>query len=132
MSGIRYEFYDIVEEAGVPHRFMEKHGNKFGDCVVRACAFALNQTYTHTLYELMLIDRHCLRAGMDINKYGGYLKSKGWKWTKCKPHISIHKIPNNGTYLVELDDHFTVVKDGVNYDTDDWRRWAVHSYWSKK
>ncbi len=105
-----------------------------GDCVTRAIALVTGKPYIevyNALNELAQDERIGKRKKKKSNARTGvykrtskkYLSSLGWKFkalmligTGCKAHLKKDELPN-GTIIAVVSRHFTVVKDGVIYDT---------------
>ena len=117
-------------------------GKYAGDCVVRAIAQALNQSWEQTYRELTEVG---IRLGClidEIGCYDSYLTSKGW--IKCKQE----RKPNGKKYTgIEFCDkiaqkdkvyiihigtgHISVVVDKKVNDTWDCTGGCVGNYWIK-
>lgn len=110
--------------------------NLIGDCVVRAIAIGLNQSYKQTLKDLC--EMSIEQGGMPNDEfiYEQYLTHKGW--VKCKPPRDEQgrkirlKDWHHPRAIVLLTDHLTAVIDDCEMDTGDWRNWCCNSYYTPK
>lgn len=111
---------------------------KTNDCVTRAIAIATGKPYKE-VYDELSKDRSA-RMGVYKTTYRKYLIRLGYTWTPtmfvgqgCKVHLKSEELPKNGTLIVSVSKHLTVVIDGVLYDTHDCSRSGtrcVYGYYS--
>ena len=102
------------------------NGKRVGDCVVRAIAKALNQSWEDTYIDLTL---QGLSMGDLLSSnavWGAYLKSKGFTReiipNECPDCYTIKDFCNehpNGTYVLGTGTHCVCVVDGCLYDSWD-------------
>lgn len=102
---------------------LNPHGLRVGDCVVRAIAKALNQSWETTYIELsmqgfMMGD---LLAANSV--WGEYLKGKGFSRgmipNDCPDCYCIEDFADEhpeGTFIIGTGTHATAIIDGVIYD----------------
>ena len=107
-----------------------------GDCVIRAISNGLNQDYKHTFQELLNLSWEMLILPNSWKCVEEYLTRKGW--TKNKPmrnsrnrKLKVGQFPMTGVYLIQINGHFTCLKDGVLLDTWDCRKSSANSYYTK-
>ena len=116
--------------------------NKFGgDCVIRAVATALNQSWEDTIREMTEFG---IKLGYVLNDkcvYEKYLELKGFikrpeprDYDNCKMSakkaIRIYGIKNA---VVKLGSHhIAAVKDGKVYDIWDSSKETIHTYWERR
>lgn len=120
------------------------------DCVARSISIATGLSYEEIYDKINLLSeserprgskkRSSARTGVHKQTYKKLLESLGWNWTPtmtigsgCKVHLRKDELPN-GTLIVSVSRHLTVVKDGIIYDTHDPSRngnRCVYGYWSK-
>ena len=105
-------------------------GNFVNDCVIRAISVAEGKSWDKTYEELSEIAQ---KEGIlldDVNFVEGYLDKR----YKRVPHYSktirefIEEYPK-GIYLITMENHITVVIDGVLYDTFDCRDRRIWGIW---
>ena len=107
-----------------------------GDCTIRAIAHGTGLDYMKVYTDLFEL---AMKNGCMPNSernFEEYLFSLGWK--KNSPmkngHGKILRMRNyksTGTYIIRCSRHLTCIKDGVLYDTGDWRAWCAQSYYTK-
>lgn len=106
------------------------HGNFVNDCVVRAIAVAECRTWDETFDYLSDLAQENGILLDDVNFVEDYLDSK----YKRVPHYAktvgefAEEYPN-GTYLITMPGHITVVINGVLYDIFDCRNRTMWSAW---
>ena len=118
--------------------------NKFcGDCVIRAIAHTLNQSWEQTIRELTELG---IKKGLvcnDTNLYPKYLESKGFVQCKeprdcCNRKMSIkdwidEEQITRGRFVVNVGSHHvTAVIDGKVHDIWNCSYNTMHKYWYKK
>jgi len=120
-----------------------------GDCVVRAIAIATGIPYQKVYDNVnrMALEnegsyrRSSSRKGVHTKRewFKDYLKSLGFFWTEmpsegCKIHLRDGEVPMRGIFILCLNKHLTVVKNGIIYDTYDPSNGGekqVKGYWSR-
>lgn len=112
--------------------FIEHNENPYGDniddCVIRAITFALNNDYWDVFDDLCYIN-DTYYAELEMNTFpvfNAYLKSKGLECREFNTKLTVKQFSDGfdeGTVLVLVNGHMTVVKDGDIYDT-----WNPSSY----
>lgn len=112
------------------------NNNFVNDCVIRSISVAENKSWGDTYDELSIIAK---RNGIlldDVNFVEPLLdyrydRVKTYKGDTVGDFSSTHPV---GTYLITMNGHITVLKDGVIYDTFDcrdrvlWNAWKVKKY----
>ena len=122
-----------------------------GDCVARAIAIANNMDYLEVcekIREFSANERTGKRKKKCSDPHKGVYKATykkllihlGWNWNPtmkigsgCKVHLRENELPN-GTLIVSVSRHLTVVMDGVIHDTHNPDRRGtrcVYGYWTK-
>ena len=114
-----------------------------GDCACRAVAIATDRPYREVYDDLNEFakteksskrrrGKSSARNGYHSHTLRKYMKSIGWTWiptmgigTGCKVHLADGELPD-GTLIVRLSRHYTVVIDGVIHDTHDPQRATIH------
>ena len=113
--------------------------SEVGDCVTRSIAIATGKDYKevyNAINELAKAERtgrkkrktSNSREGVYRRTYEKYLNSLGWAFkplmtigSGCKVHLSSEDLARegltDGTYILRLSKHLTVIKDGVINDT---------------
>lgn len=123
------------------HYYNANPKNKLGgDCVVRAIATALNQSWEKTVRELTEVGIEYGYVLNDKNTYEKYLKTKGW--VKCKqPRKSDNtKFTGKefckglkGTVIAHIGGHHIVaIVDGKINDIWDSSDGCIGNYWIKE
>lgn len=111
-----------------------------GDCVFRAISVALGMKYNKVVLEMAIMQ---CKTGYALNDTKGiekYLESKGWVKNPQLKHengtkysvedfVKTHK---HGTYIINMANHVSVIKDGKNYDIWDCVKYGgcVGNYWT--
>lgn len=97
---------------------------KVGDCVVRALAFALDQTWEATYTELCAEGYRLYDMPNANHVWDAYLRSKGYNRfiipNTCPECYSIGRFSEDyprGTYILATGSHVVCVKDGNVYDS---------------
>lgn len=108
-----------------------------GDCVIRAISNGLDQDYKHTFQDLLNLSWEMLNLPNSWKCVEEYLTRQGW--VKNKPmrnsrnrKLKVGQFPMNGVYLIQINGHFTCLKDGVLLDTWDCRKSSANSYYTKE
>ncbi len=122
-----------------------------GDCVCRAISIATGLPYQKVYDDINELAKDekpskqrrgmsSARTGVHKVTYKDYLISLGWKWTPtmkigsgCTVHLRADELPQ-GTLIVCVSKHLTVVVDGVIHDLYDCSRdgtRCVYGYFSK-
>lgn len=105
-------------------------GNHVNDCVVRSISVAENKTWDETYKELSEIAR---KEGIlldDVTFVERYL-DKRYK-RACHYSKTVGEFldeHSKGTYLITMQGHITVIKNGVLYDTFDCRHRRMWCAW---
>ena len=106
--------------------------NHVNDCVVRAISVAQGQTWDETYEELSKIAQSEGILLDDVNFVEGYLDKRYRR--ACHYSKTVGEFleeHNKGIYLITMEGHITVIKDGILYDTFDcqnrrmWCAWKV-------
>lgn len=110
------------------------------DCVVRAICTALNQSYEHTLRELMEVQIKTGYSFNDVKGFGKYLESKGFE--KQKQPRKADNTKYTGKEFVKMftgvcvanigGNHTVCIKNGKVHDTWDSTDGCIGNYWIKQ
>lgn len=117
------------------------HGRKSDDCVIRAIAYALHQTWEKTYMEMAELGCKHGYVQNDDWTINHYLETKGW--VKC-PQLRhadntkytvkdfVNKM-NKGIYVIRMSHHLSVVDNGINIDIWDCVKYGgtVGCYYTK-
>lgn len=111
--------------------------NVTDDCVVRAIAKALDQSWEETLKGLTEVALEMALMPNAPKCYKEYLKRKGYeRKPRPKKGNRYYKIGefakenNKGIYLLALARHLTVIEDGICYDLWDCTKRTMNGgYW---
>lgn len=122
--------------------------NMIGDCVVRALAIGLEQSYRQTLEELCSLAIEKGGVPSDSSVYEPYLESKGWIKNKPpkrrQPNSVCYRNPRGVYRKVQLRNlhldraiiltsgHLTAMIDGVVMDSWNCSRSCANSYYTPK
>lgn len=114
-------------------------GRKTGDCVIRAICTALNESWEDTYKGMLTV---ALDTGYAISckdNFSEYLKRKGYEKQKMPKKSSGKKYTvaefcnelakDNYTYVINLANHLTLVRNRNIYDLWDCSRKSVLNYW---
>ena len=117
--------------------------NLIGDCVTRAIAIALNQSYKQTLTELCKLSIEIGGMPNDPQTYEAYLFDRDW--VKNKPprytYSTVGNIKGNKMRLkhwhhslaiVHTTTHLTAIVDNTVRDTWDCRESCMNSFYTKE
>jgi hypothetical protein len=112
---------------------------KTGDCVIRAICKGLDESWEDTYRGMFEI---ALKTGYAVNSkenFTRYLKSKGYEMEKMPKKITgkrytvkefVEQLAKpNKTYIINLANHLTVVKNGTLYDIWNCGKKSVGNYW---
>jgi hypothetical protein len=150
-SPVRCEF---VEDDG--GRAAAGYAEATGDCVARAITIATGKLYAEVFealkaeharyvkrlrpgsYDALYEQRRRsepIENGCREKVSGPYLRSLGWHYTRIREHLCLRAgaLPS-GRLIVNLDNHYVAVIDGVIHDTYDSGRAGkrpVMGYWSQ-
>jgi len=115
-------------------------GKKAADCVVRAIAVALGQTWEETMREMTELG---IKHGLVFNEdklIDLYLNKKGWFKMKeprdCdNKKISVERFAkgrgSSGVFVARAGSHhLTLIADGVVWDTWDCSKKTMHSFYT--
>ena len=115
-------------------------GWKTGDCVIRAIAYATQQSWDDVYKGLSDLGFKKKRMPNDKQVYEQYLKDLGWekqkqprKWDNTKYTVNefIKEFPHN-VYVVSVANHLTAIANNDIVDTWDCGRKSVGNYWVKR
>jgi len=109
--------------------------DRIGDCVIRAIAHGTGQDYMVVYNELF---KRAMKIGNMPNAeetYEPYLFELGWRKNSPAKNARGKKIRLKDwrieeTCIIITSKHLTCIKDGVLYDTHDWRPWCGNSYYT--
>lgn len=118
---------------------LNPRGIKTGDCVVRAIAYATQQSWDDVYKGLVEIGLKMKRMPNEKQVYEKYLDSLGWKKQKQpRKHNGFKytidefiKAAPKGIYIIKVALHLTVVVDGDIVDIWNCGRKSVGNYWIK-
>ena len=112
---------------------------KTSDCVIRALATALGNTWEDTYRDLVDMS---IKQGLMCNEkraYTNYLKTKGYEMQKMPRRNDNTRYTVNefideladpkATYIISIANHLTCVKDKVLLDTWNCSRKSIGNYW---
>lgn len=105
-------------------------GNFVNDCVIRAISFAECKSWDETYDELSNIAQYEGILLDDVNFVENYLDKRYKRVCHYSKLVGefIEEFPK-GTYLITMQGHITVVRDGVLYDTFDCRDKRMWCCW---
>ena len=110
------------------------HGNFVNDCVIRAISVAENKSWSDTYDDLSRIAKKNGILLDDVNFVEPLLDFR-YDRIETYPGDTVQDIIDDhpeGIYLVTMNGHITVIKDGVVYDTFDCRDRIVRNVWVVK
>lgn len=120
-------------------------GKHTGDCVVRACSFAIGQSWDKTYRELCEKGYSLAEMPSWNNVWWSYLKDKGFSRhiipDTCPDCYTVNDFCRDhpqGTFVLfiphssEGSGHAVAVKDGDVYDTGDSTSQSPLAYWRKE
>jgi hypothetical protein len=113
-------------------------GRKTGDCVVRAIAKGMDQSWEDTLCDLHKVALHHYTMPNDKFTYDKYLTANGWTKEKMprfadntrytvKEFIAANP---HGTFILSVANHLTVAINGELFDTWNCGSKSVGNYWT--
>lgn len=122
--------------------------NKVGDCVIRAIAYATDQTWERVFDDLCAIARKKCRMPNDDKVYAEYLKKLGWEQMKQPRKQDNTKFTvqefvdeyvydcedsnrNNARHICRVAHHLTCVSYAELYDTWNCGHKTVGKWWRK-
>lgn len=113
-------------------------GRKTGDCVVRAIAKAMNQSWEDTLCDLHKVALKHYAMPNDKCTYDKYLTANGWTKEKMprfsdNTRYTVKEFLNEnpkGTFILSVAHHLTVAIDGELFDTWNCSSKSVGNYWT--
>ena len=116
-------------------------GIKTGDCVIRAIAYATQQSWDTVYKDLCEIGFKMKRMPEEKQVYEKYLDKLGWEKQK-QPRTYFNdkytvdefceKLANKDVYVITVANHMTVVANKEIVDTWDCGRKCVGNYWVKR
>ena len=110
---------------------VNQNNNFVNDCVIRAISVAENKSWGETYDDLSRIAKKNGILLDDVNFVEPLLDYR-YDRVKTYPDDTVQDILENyplGTYLITMNGHITVAKDGTIYDTFDCRDRVVRSAW---
>ena len=107
------------------------NGNFVNDCVIRAISVAENKSWGETYDDLSRIAK---KNGILLDDVNFVEPLLDYRYDRVKTYLddTVQDILENyplGTYLITMNGHITVAKDGTIYDTFDCRDRVVRSAW---
>lgn len=107
------------------------NGNFVNDCVIRAISVAENKSWGETYDDLSRIAK---KNGILLDDVNFVEPLLDYRYDRVKTYSddTVQDILENyplGTYLITMNGHITVAKDGTIYDTFDCRDRVVRSAW---
>ena len=111
--------------------------NQIGDCVIRAIAIALDQSYKRTLKDLCEMSIADGGVPNDEFIYERYLSLKGWVKNKPPRDVRGRKIKIKDwnpppRAIVLTTGHLTAVVNDCVRDNGDTREWCCNSFYTKE
>lgn len=117
-------------------------GKATSDCVIRAIMKATDKTWEQVYKELCRIGLDEYAMPNDKRIYNYYLETNGFKKKPMPKRTSgdsykrytveeFAMLWRNGTYIVKVANHLTVVKQGIIYDIWNCSHKYVGNYWEK-
>lgn len=116
-------------------------GLKTGDCVIRAIAYATEQSWDKVYEDLCKIGLKMKRLPNEKQVFSKYLEDLGWKkfkqprnWDNTKLEVC-EFIEKEATFLktiISLPGHLTVIDNYEIVDTWDCSHKKVGNYWVKR
>lgn len=106
-------------------------GNFVNDCVIRSISVAENKTWEETYDELSRIAK---KNGILLDDVNFVEPLLDYRYDRVKTYFSetvgdfIESHPK-GTYLITMNGHITVLKNGIIYDTFDCRDRILKNAW---
>ena len=108
-------------------------GNFVNDCVVRAISVAESKSWDKTYEELSDIAQSEGILLDDVNFVEGYLDKRYPRACHYSKTVGEFLYEHTkGTYLITMQGHITVIKDGILYDTFDCRARRMWCAWKVK
>lgn len=108
-----------------------------GDCVIRAIAYATNQSWNKTFKELSELAFE-MKVAMGMKKvFETYLESKGWRKQKMPKKLdgkryTVKEFSNRVPFaIISVAKHLTVIDGQKLIDTWDCSYKSVGNYWTK-
>lgn len=107
------------------------HNNFVNDCVIRAISVAEDRSWSETYDDLSRIAKNNGILLDDINFVEPLLdyrydRVETYPWEIVQDIVEEYPY---GTYLITMDGHITVLKNGVIYDTFDCRDRLIRDVW---
>ena len=111
-----------------------KNGNFVNDCTIRAISVAENKSWSETYDELSRIAK---RNGILLDDVNFIEPLLDYRYNQVRTYynesvgdfVKRHRI---GTYLITMNGHITVCKDGTIFDTFDCRDRILKNAWKVK
>jgi len=119
---------------------MNPKGIKAGDCVIRAIAYSLDQTWEETYDDLCKLGMKMKRMPNEKQVYEKYLEQKGWVKHK-QPRTSFNtkytvfefiEYQMERKAIISVANHLTCVDNFELVDTWDCSRKSIGNYWTKE
>jgi hypothetical protein len=112
----------------------KQKGQGYGDCVIRAIAIANNISWVQAFDEIMPFSRNLQIPFNEQDCYRKYFESIGYKYKylnqferiSLKTFCEIHP---KGKYIIQFNNHITVVEDSVQKDIYDWAEREIKGYY---
>ena len=113
-------------------------GRAIDDCVVRALALLLDQTWDKTYTDLTLVGYSMCLMPTNNAVHISYLKQHGYKMhipsSDCPDCITVREFSERypyGNYFLATGDHVVCLKKGIYYDVFDSGEEVIVYYFSK-
>ena len=117
---------------------MNPKGIKAGDCVIRAIAYSLEQTWEETYEDLCKLGMKMKRMPNEKQVYEKYLEQKGWiKHKQPKNQFNLkytvfefieYKMQRKA--IISVANHLTCIDEYELVDTWDCSRKSIGNYWT--
>lgn len=110
---------------------MNQNNNFVNDCVIRAISVAENASWSDTYDDLSRIAKKNGILLDDVNFVEPLLDYR-YDRLRTYPNETVQDVIEThpkGTFLVTMNGHITVVKDGTVYDTFDCRDRVIRNVW---
>lgn len=111
---------------------------RVGDCVIRALAELLDQTWERTYIELCLMGLIMADLPNANTVWGAYLRSKGYRRDRIPHEPGEYTVEDfcrenpNGRFVLAIDEHVVAVIDGQYVDSWDSGTEKPIFYWHKQ
>ena len=111
---------------------------RVGDCVIRALAEVLDQTWERVYIELCLMGLIMADLPNANQVWGAYLRSKGYRRDRIPGEVGAYTVEDfcrenpKGRYVLAIDQHVVAVIDGQYVDSWDSGQAKPIFYWHRE